>query len=169
MERNLKGVLHLLMLLSAAVLAVQCALLLSVAGPVTLTDVGTLSREMISAFFGQVILICAVLIVLAILSFRPSIDPDPCKKMSPLLILLFSGSLCCIEGIASINLSTEIVSGINKTFMVTIGMQLFCLGIISIASFVAAKGHSCLIKHVPNYYALIFFILLIPAAFLIGN
>lgn len=169
MVRNLKGVLHLLMLLSAAVLAAQCALLMSVAGPVTLTDFGTLSKEMISAFFVQIVLVCAVLIVLAILSFRPSLDPDPCKKMSPLLILLVCGSVCCIEGIASINLSTEIVSGINKPFMITVGIQLFCLGIISIASFVAAKGHSCLIKHVPNYYALVFFILLMPAAFLIGN
>jgi hypothetical protein len=169
MERNIKGVLHLLMLLSAAVLAAQCAILLTAVGPITLIGVGTLPRETITALFCQIILVCAVLIVLAILSFRPSSDPDPCKKMSPLLILLVCGSLCCMEGIASINLSTEIVSGINKSFMVTIGIQLFCLGMISIASFVAAKGHSCLIKHVPNYYALIFFILLIPAAFLIGN
>jgi hypothetical protein len=169
MDKNLKGILHLLMLLSAAVLAAQCALLVTVARPITLIGIGTLSGEMISDFFLQIILVCAILIVLAILSFRPSLDPDPCKKMSPLLILLFCGSLCCVEGIASINLSTEIVNGINKSFMVTIGIQLFCLGIISIASFVAAKGHSCLIKRVPNYYALIFFILLMPAAFLVGN
>jgi hypothetical protein len=169
MEKSLKSVLHLLMLLSGGVLAAQCALLLTVAGPVTLTGLGTLSRETISAFFVQVILVCAVLIVLALLSFRPNLDPDPCKKLSPLLILLLAGSLCCVEGIASINLSSEIVTGISKSFMTTIGIQLFCLGIISIASFVAAKGHSCLIKKFPNYYAIIFFILLMPAAFLIGN
>jgi hypothetical protein len=169
MEKNLKGVLNLFMLLSAVVLAAQCAILLTVAGPITLTGLGTISKEMISYFFAQIMLICAVLILLAILSFRPNQDPDPCKKMSPLLILLVAGSLCCIEGIASINLATGIVAGINKSFMITFGIQLFCLGIISIAAFVAAKGHSCLIKHVPNYYALIFFILLVPAAFLIGN
>ena len=169
MAKNVKGILNLLMLLTAAVLAAQCIILLTVFGPVTLGGFGTLSPSMVSALFVQVILVCATLIVLAIVSFRPNNDPDPCKKMSPLLILLFAGSLCCVEGIASINLSTEIVAGINKSFMITIGIQLFCLGIISLSAFVAAKGHSCLIKRIPNYYPLIFFILLMPAAFLIGN
>jgi hypothetical protein len=169
MVKNLKGTLYLLMLLSGGVLAVQCILLLTMAGPVTFIGIGTLSQAMISGFFMEIILICAILIVFAFLSYRPRLAVDPKKKGSPLLILLVTGSLCCIEGIASINLSTGIVTGINSTFMILIGIQLFCLGIISISSFVVAKGHSYLIRNVPNYSVIIFFILLIPAAFLMGR
>jgi hypothetical protein len=52
---------------------------------------------------------------------------------------------------------------------ILIGIQLYCLGIISISAFVADKGRSYLVKNVPNYCVLMFFLLLIPPAFLMGN
>jgi hypothetical protein len=169
MVKNLKSVLYLLMLLSGGVLAVQCILLLSVAAPVKITGIGTVPKATISAFLIEISLVCAVLIALALLSFLSGHGPNPTKKLSSLFILLIAGSVCCVEGVASINLSSSIANGINGSFMIPFGVQLFCLGIISISSFVAAKGSSYLFKNIPNYYALIFFILLIPAAFLIND
>jgi hypothetical protein len=166
---NLKGVLYLLMLLSGGVLAAQCILLLSVTEPVTIAGIGTVPKATISALFIEIALICIVLIILALLSFRPGSSPDPRKKLSSSLVLLIAGSVFCVEGVTSINLSSAIVSGIKGSFMITFGVQLFCLGMISIAAFVWAKGRSYLIKNVPNYYSLLFFLGLIPASFLIGN
>jgi hypothetical protein len=168
MVKNLKRVLYLLMLLSGGVLAVQCILLLSKVEPITLIGIGTISQGTVSGLFIEVILICVILVLFGLLTFRPGLAADPSKKLSPLLVLLIAGSICCIEGIASINLSTSIVTGIDKTITILIGIQLFCLGIISISSYVAAKGRSYFIKNVPNYCVLLFFILLIPAAFLLG-
>ena len=168
MSKTLKSILYPLMLLSGTVLALQCILLFNTAGPVTLKGIGTISKETILLLLIEVVLLCIALIFFAVLSFRPGFVLDPNKRVSPLLIPLVIGSLCCIEGIASINLSTTIISGINNSFMILIGIQLFCLGIISISSFIAAKDHSYLIKNVPNSCVLMFFILLIPAAFLIN-
>jgi hypothetical protein len=169
MENSLKRILNLLMLLSSGVLAIQTLLTLSVAGPITLTGIGILAKGTVSTILFQIVFICALLMMLAIFSFRSVKSPDPSKKLSSLLILLIAGSLCCVEGIALINLSNAIISGINRSFMITFGVQLFCLGMITIATFVEAKGNSYLIKNIPNFYALLLFLWLIPAAFLMGN
>lgn len=166
---NFKSILYLLMLFSGGVLAVQCILLLAVIGPITVMGIGTLSQGMVSWILIEIIMVCAILSVFSILCLRPGFALDPVKKISPLLFPFLGGSIFCIEGIASINLSSAIVSGISSSFTILIGIQLFCLGIISISAFVAAKGNSYLVRYVPNYFVLIFFLLLIPPAFLIGN
>ena len=169
MVRNLKSILYLLMLFSGGVLAVQCILLFAVIGPITVMGIGTLSQGLVSWIFIEIIMVGVILSVFSLLCLRPGFTLDPVKKISPLLFPFIGGSICCVEGIASINSSSAIVSGINSSFTILIGIQLFCLGIISISAFVAAKGHSYLVRYVPNYFMLIFFLLLIPPAFLMGN
>jgi hypothetical protein len=71
-------------------------------------------------------------------------------------------------GMATINLSSTVISGISPSFMVMIGTQISALGILALVSFIANKGgHACLIRSIPNYTILLFFLLLVPAAFLI--
>ena len=81
MAKKLKRFLYLLMLLSGGVLAVQCVLLLGIAGPVTMIGIGTISQNVISGLFVEVILICIVLIIMSLLSFQSRYRIDPTKKM----------------------------------------------------------------------------------------
>jgi hypothetical protein len=167
MEKNQKNILHLLIIIAGAVLALQCLLLLTIVGPITFSNVGTISTTVVSTVLLLVTILCSLLAISAVLTIRAARKEGGGRQIY-YLVPFIAGAVLTLLGLAIISFSRDVVSGISSSIMVLIGIQLAALGVLSAVSFISEKGgNSSLIKGVPNYAILLFFLLLIPAAFLI--
>ncbi len=82
-------------------------------------------------------------------------------------IALFGfGLILGIEGLVAINLSGFIVSGTTSTIMVSTGLMLFTLGVLSMVSYELNERKSSLHRSTPFVAAILFILLLLPPAFL---
>jgi len=81
---------------------------------------------------------------------------------------LIVGMVLAVEGLAVINIFNLVISSTVSLMVIMMGLQLFCLGLLSMATFIVERGMgSYLVRRVPTFIVLVFFMLLLPAAFLI--
>lgn len=161
--------LNLLVLLTGCVLMFQCLMVRIYVGPITVAGIGRLGAGTISLFLLQVIGLSAVLVALAAVDIVPKLAAMVERLKVVKYLTLVLGIVLSLEGLALINLSSAITAGIGSSVPLLIGIQLFCLGILSISSYVAANRGAPLIKGIPNHVVLLFLIFLLPAAFMIGT
>jgi hypothetical protein len=169
MKMDSKKTLGILMLLAGAVLVAQCVLLLFYVGPIAIKGNGSISGEILLGLLAQVFALCTILVIFSFIS-----------RESKLIVLLNRirwlthlplavGFLLAIEGLVLINIANLVVNAAISLTVSMVGVQLFCLGILSISSYVVEQGNTCLMKGVPNYVLLLFIMFLLPAAFFITD
>lgn len=165
MNKDKQNPLNLFILIAGGVLTIQLTLASSSVRPIVFEDIGILSTDMVLAIFSMVITLCLFLVGLSLLSLLADVMPNIDLSRFHLLPLA-AGAELIVLGLASINLSRYVVSGTAASIM-PIGVELFSMGMISIAIFVQDMGPSCVVKGLPNHAFLLFFISLLPMAFLI--
>jgi hypothetical protein len=121
---------------------------------------------MVLASLLTIILLSSILVLLAVLSLAPNLLPSFRRAIYRPLPLVI-GAEHIILGLASINLSGSLAIGTSYPVL-PMGIELFNLGTISVASFVKDMGPSRWCRNVPNYAYLIFFLSLLPAALFIN-
>lgn len=164
MEKNQQRTLSLFALVSGTVITLQMISLLVTAQPQWLRGIGLVQGEAIPAFLYAVIGFSIALTVFALLTLLPPLMPSVDRERLH-LIPLIAGSALTTIGLATVNLSGT-VSGATPS-MLPMGIELLSVGTISLALFVCMMGSRCVVMNVPNYAFLLFFLLLVPAAFLI--
>ena len=165
MSTKKRSPLSLFIIVAGTVLIFQLIPSLGFARPVEFGEIGVLSKEMVLAAIVVVIGLSSFLVLLNLLSLLPG--PMPNLDLSRFhLIPLVAGAELVVFGLASVNLSGYVVNGTTASIL-PIGIELFSVGMISIALFVTSTGRSCVIKSLPNYSFILFFLSLLPASLLI--
>ncbi|MBI0582162.1 MAG: hypothetical protein JET69_04010 [Methanomassiliicoccales archaeon] len=82
-------------------------------------------------------------------------------------ILLVTGSVLSIEGIAAIDLRSYIVSGTTAEVVIVVGLQIYALGVISVTAHTWDRWNLSDARPISSIGVLLFFILLLPPAFLV--
>jgi hypothetical protein len=166
MEHEKHNFLNYFILISGSIIIFQFVPLLSVVQPLELSCIGVLQRELLLALMFVIIALSLALVAFASLSLVHHLIPK-LKLVKIRLIPLVSGAILIVLGLASINLSGIAVTGMGISIF-PLGVEMFSLGTISISVFVDKMGARCLFKNIPNYAFLLFFLSLVPAAFLIA-
>jgi hypothetical protein len=165
MRRNQHSPLNLFMVIAGVVLIIQLILASVSVRSIGFRNIGTLSREMVLAIILVVIVLSLSLVVLSVLSYLSLLVPNIETSMFHLLPLV-AGAMLTILGLASVNLSKYVTDGVSSPIM-SVGIELLSIGILSLSLFVQNMGRSRAVKNLPNHFFLIFFLSLLPAAFLI--
>ncbi|GEM_PF-5280797 len=160
-----RNALDLFIVITGVVLTFQLVIASSSVRPIGFEGLGILSKETVLAIILLIITLSICLVALSLLEIRPGLVP--CAYLSRFRLLpLAAGAELIVLGLASINLSRYVNSGTTASIM-PVGIELFSMGMISIALFVQNAGTSCVFRNLPNYTFLIFFMSLLPAALLI--
>jgi hypothetical protein len=165
MEQKKQNPLNLFIIITGAVLAFQCLPQLSLARPIAFSGLGVVSKEAIYLLWLLIMVLSLILVVITTLSLLPRFIPK-LNREKICVLFLFIGAIFAALGLASINLSGTVVSGTTSSFR-PIGIELLCLGFLSMALFVDNMDERNFLKDVPNYFILLFFIFLVPAAFIL--
>jgi hypothetical protein len=168
MEKGQKNVLNAMMMLSGALISGQCILR---AGDVraSLLGLGVLSPSLVPAFIAVIFILSFSISFSAFLYLLPNLAPRLENNIELRLFLLTAGFLSTVGGLAIINLSGATVNGFSITFTLLVGMQLFSLGVLALSSSIMAMGDGIIVKKAQWAGILLFVLLLLPAAFLIGE
>lgn len=166
MQQNHHNFLDLFILISGCIILYQFIPLLNIDRSPVIIGFYVLTNEVISITILAIITLSLTLLFYALLSLLPSLL-QKINREKTRFIPLISGSIITALGLASINISGVAVSGETTSFF-SIGIELVSLGTISLSSFVNMMGERHLIKNVPNYAVLLFFLSLVPVAFLIS-
>lgn len=166
MQQNHYNFLDLFILISGCIILYQFIPLLNIDRSPVIIGFYVLTNEVISITIFAIITLSLTLLFYALLSLLPSLL-QKINREKTRFIPLISGSIITALGLASINISGVAVSGEIASFF-SIGIELVSLGTISLSSFVNMMGERHLIKNVPNYAVLLFFLSLVPVAFLIS-
>lgn len=166
MQQNQYNFLDLFILISGCIILYQFIPLLNIDRSPVIIGFYVLTNEVISITIFAIITLSLTLLFYALLSLLPSLL-QKINREKTRFIPLISGSIITALGLASINISGVAVSGEIASFF-SIGIELVSLGTISLSSFVNMMGERHLIKNVPNYAVLLFFLSLVPVAFLIS-
>lgn len=153
-------------LISGCIILHQFIPLLNVVRSPVIIGSYVLTNEVISIMILAIITLSLALLFYALLSILPNLLPKINREKNH-LIPLTSGSIITGLGLASINISGVADGGETASFF-SIGIELVSLGTISLSSFVNMMGERHLIKNVPNYAVLLFFLSLVPVAFTIS-
>jgi hypothetical protein len=138
MGQNKQNPLSLFILITGVIILFQFAPLLTLVQPIGFNGLGILSREMVQATMVVILALSLSLVFLALLFLLPGLLPNLDRWRLRLLPLAI-GIVLVILGLASINLSGSVVSGTSKS-IVAVGVELFSLGMISIALFVDRRA-----------------------------
>lgn len=167
MSTNKQNPLNLFIIIAGTVLIFQIVLALGSLRTIEFGDLGMLSKDMVLALMVMVVTLSFSLVLLSVLSLFSGLMPRIDLTRFHLLPLV-AGVELIVLGLASVNLSRYVTIGTTVSIM-PMGIELFSVGMISIALFVENMGSSCAIKNLPNYSFLLFFLSLLPAALLIMN
>lgn len=167
MEQKQQNPHTLFIMITGAVLIFQCLPQLSTARSITLDGLGVLSKEIVTILWATIIGLSLILVLLSILSLLPQLLPKLDRERLNILLLLI-GAVFASFGLASINLSSSMVSSATQALL-PLGIELFSLGLMSLALFVDMMDTRCVVKDIPNYVFLLFFMFLVPAAFMIPS
>ena len=158
-----------MMLLAGVVLAAECALLLFFTSPIALKSHATISNELLILLLVQMMILGIALVLYSLMRKTKLISflaEHPWMGQVPMIV----GIVLSIEGLAVINIFNLVVDGTLSLMAIMMGIQLFCLGLLSMTVFVVEHGTgSYFIRGTPTLNVILFFILLLPAAFLIIN
>jgi len=164
MEESQQRTLSLFALVSGMIITLQMIPLLGTPQPQWQRGIGLIQGEAILIFLSAVIGSSIALMVFALLTILPRLMPSVDRERLH-LVPLIAGSVLTTIGLATVNLSGT-VSGTTPSTL-PIGIEMLSVGTISLALFVCTMGNRCMIRNVPNYAFLLFFLLLVPASFLI--
>jgi len=161
-----RGLPRIMALLASIIVAFEGLILMTQILPASFVGLGVLSRGTISLILIQIVFLSCIIGIFSWVSLT-DIDGRFRGYLKHASIVSFGcGLVLSVEGLVAINLSGFIITGTISTIMISIGLMLFTLGILSMVSYVLNERKSSLHGSVPFVAAILFTLLLLPPAFL---
>ncbi len=156
------------MLFMAAILvAGQILFLMMNIFPASFEGLGALSSTTISYILLQMVILACIVGYIA-WSGAVGKDKQPMSALSLVSILSFvAGLILSVEGLIAINLNESIISGTTSTIMISTGLMLYTLGVLSMVTFVQNERISRYSISAPFVALVVFTLLMLPPAFLL--
>jgi len=157
---------RIMALIASIIVAFEGLFLMTKISPACFSGLGALPKEAVSLILLHIVILSCII---GIYSWVSLTDIDgrfrSFFKHSAIVIFGF-GLLFGIEGLVAINLSGFIISGTTSIIMISMGLLLFTLGVLSMVSYVLNENISFL--RMPVHYAavILFILLMLPPAFL---
>jgi hypothetical protein len=134
-----RTLLRLMLFMASILVCGQILFLMMNILPASFEGIGALSTQMISYILLQVVILSCIV---GYLAWRSTLNKDAQSKgsLNPLSLLSFvAGLILCIEGLIAINLNNSVISGTTSTIMISTGLMLFTLGVLSMVTFVQGE------------------------------
>jgi hypothetical protein len=164
--RQPRGLPRFMGLMASIVVAFEGLYLMTQILQANFVSLGVLSKETVSLILLQIVIFSCII---GIFSWISLTDTD--RRFGGFLkhaaIVSFGlGLILSVEGLVAINLSGFIIAGTTSTIMISVGLMLFTLGVLSMVSYVLNERKSSLHGSVHFVGAILFILLMLPPAFL---
>jgi hypothetical protein len=156
----------IMVLMAGGLVAVQGLILMTQISPASFEGLGALSVETISLILFQIVMLSCIL---GLFSLTRLLNKDERfkKQFEFVSIALFIvGLALSVEGLVAINLNGSIISGTTSTLMISIGLMLYTLGVLSMVSYLQNNEKPSLHKSTPFIASTLFILLMLPPALL---
>ncbi len=131
-------------------------------------DLGLLTPAALSVVFAQLLAVSLLLMTITALLMLPVLPKTERVLNALYLAAGLAGAVLAAEGLALINVSITSTDSFGSITMMLTGSQSFCLGGLAISGVIIAEDKPRLLKNAHGYTALMFLLLLLPAAFLLA-
>ena len=161
-----RGLPRIMALLASIVVAFEGLILMTQILPASFAGLGVLSIGTVSLILLQIVILSCIIGIFSWVSLTDMNGRFRGYMKHASIVSFGFGLVLSIEGLVAINLSGFIITGTTSTIMLSIGLMLFTLGVLSMVSYVLNERKSSLHGSIPFVAAILFILLMLPPAFL---
>ncbi len=159
--------LRLMLFMAAILVAGQTLFLMMNVFPASFEGIGALSSQMISLILLQIVILASIAGYIAWWSALGKDQQSP-KALNYVSITSFIvGLILSIEGLIAVYLNDSIISGTTSTIMISTGLMLYTLGVLSMVTFIQNERIAYYSISTPFLSIIIFTLLMLPPVLLL--
>jgi hypothetical protein len=153
-------------LIASIVVAFESLFLMTHVQTASFVGVGVLAKGAVSLILFQIVLLSSIIGIFSWVSLTDTEGRHKGRVKYASFIMFGIGLIVSIEGVVAINLNGFVETGVNSLLMISIGLMLFTLGVLSMVSFVLNERKSSLQGSTLYAAVILFILLMLPPAFL---